>query len=417
MIATESGSISSANPRFLRRCCPFFASNRPGQRRLDPFRASEGLDSGLLEINQPLQVVAGCHHRHRKVRARPADGAQQLAAHLVDGPEHMLDPRPRPGDALVASLLAVGQRLVAMALALDLVAEAVFLQPGFPLRRRIAPVGIDVPARVGRIEDVVEVLAVVRARRVGLDLADDLVLRVDVDGELVAEVALAVFLGPGGVEVLLAPLGGLPAGRHRALLNQRFLAPAVVLLGRRHQGRVNDLTTAGDEALFEQLRRDTVEQRLCAGFADAVLEGPHRGAVGNVRCVRQPAEALVAHAIEQLVLHLLVRQVVQPLQDQDAHHRLGRVRRAATLGADRPGRDAIDLGRQRHEVDVGLDLDQRIAQGIDLLAVMFVCEQVGLDGAARFHRSRLGADSERCNFIKSGRVEVFRGALLVLAKV
>ena len=158
MIPAESGSISAANHRHLRLCRPVFASNRLGQRRFGPFRASEGLDSGLLEINQPLQVVAGCHHRHRKVRPRLADGAQQLAAHLVDGPEHMLDPRPRPGDALVAPLLALGQRLVAMALALDLVAEAVFLQPGFALRRRVAPVGIDVPAGVGGVEDVVEAI-------------------------------------------------------------------------------------------------------------------------------------------------------------------------------------------------------------------------------------------------------------------
>ncbi len=80
------------------------------------------------------------------------------------------------------------------------------------------------------------------------------------------------------------------------------------------------------------------------------------------------------------------------------------------LRADRPGRDAIHLGRQRREVDVRLDLGQRITQGVDLLAVKFVGEQVGLDGAARFHRSRLGADSERCKFTKGGRVEVFRGA-------
>jgi len=136
------------------------------------------------------------------------------------------------------------------------------------------------------------------------------------------------------------------------LINQFSLAARAVLRGRRYQGRVDDLTTPRDEAFLEQLRRDAVEQR----FADAVFEGSDRGAIGDVRRIRQPAEALVAHAVEQLVLHLLVRQGVQPLQDQDAHHRLGRVRRAATLRADRPGRDAIHLSRQRHEVDVRLDL-------------------------------------------------------------
>jgi hypothetical protein len=39
---------------------------------------SEGLDSGLLEIDEPLQVVAGRHHRHRKVGQRLTDSAQQL---------------------------------------------------------------------------------------------------------------------------------------------------------------------------------------------------------------------------------------------------------------------------------------------------------------------------------------------------
>ena len=391
-----------------------FASNRHGHRRFGPFRASEGLDSGLLEINQPLQVVAGRHHRHRKVRPRLADGAQQLATHLLDGSEHMLDPRARLGDAGVAPLLAFRQGFVALPLALNLVTKAVFLQPGFALGRRIAPVGIDVPTRVLGVKHVVEVLAVVGARRVGLDLADDLVLLVDVDGELVAEGALAVFLGPGGVEVLLAPLGRLPAGRHRALPDQFLLAAAGVLRGGRHQGRVDDLPAPGDEALLEQLRRHAVEQRLRARFTDAVLEGPDRGAIGDVRRVRQPAEALVAHAVEQLVLHLLVRQGVQPFQDQDAHHRLGRIRRAATLRTDGPGRDAIHLSRQRREVDVRLDLGQRIAQRVDLLAVLVVSEQVGLDGAAGFHWDRLGADSKRCNFTKGGRVGVFRGAQLLI---
>ena len=63
----QRAMLMSAMDRCLtRRRCPVFAPNRLGQRRFGPFRASEGHDSGLLEIRQPLQVVAGCHHRHRE---------------------------------------------------------------------------------------------------------------------------------------------------------------------------------------------------------------------------------------------------------------------------------------------------------------------------------------------------------------
>ena len=396
------GSISPANHRISRQCCPVFASNRPGHRRFGPFQASEGLDSGLPEVDQPLQVVAGGRHRHRKVRPRLADGTQQLATHLLDGGKYMLDPGARFGDALVTSLLALGQRLVTLTLSLDLIAEALLFEPGFTPLRRVAPVGIDVPTRVVRIEDVVEVLAVVRTCRVSLDSANDLVFLVDVDRELVAEVALAVLFRPGGVDVLLAPLCRLPVGRHRTVLDQRLLAPAVVLLGGGDQGGVDDLTAARDETLPEQLRRDTVKERLGARFTNPVFKGPHRGAVRDPGRVRQSAEALVAHAVEQLIFHLLIGQVVQTLEHQDPYHRLGRVWRTSTLRTHRARRKLIPLGRQQRKVDMRFDVGQRVTQRVELLAVMFVSEQVSLDSATWFHRCSLQS-SERRNFTQDGR--------------
>ena len=355
MIATEFGSISLVNHCISRQCCPVFASNRPGHRRFGPFRASEGLDSGLPEVDQPLQVVAGGRHRHRKACPRLTDGAQQLATHLLDGAEHVLDPRTRPGNTLVTPLLAFGQRLVTLALPLDLVAEALLFEPGFTPLRRVAPVGIDVPTRVARIEDIVKVLAVVRTRRVSLDSANDLVLLVDVDRELVAKVALAVLLRPGGVD---------------------------------------DLATARDETLLEQLRRDAVKERLRPGFTNPVLEGPHGGAIRDASRIRQSAEALVAHAVEQLILHLLIGQVVQTLQHQDPHHRLGRVRRTTALRTHRARCHLIHLGCQRRKVNVRFDVHQRVTQRIDLFTMMFVGEQVGLDGATGFYHGKLKKRSE-----------------------
>lgn len=165
----------------------------------------------------------------------------------------MLDTSSHLGNALVTSLLAVGQRLVGVPPALNLVPESVLRKLSFTRFRRVAAVSVNVPACVAGIEDVVEMLAVVRAGGVGRELADQFVFIVDVHRQLVAKVGFAVLLGPAGILVLLAPLGRFPIGRRRALIEQFFLAATVVLLRRRHQRRVNDLTAACDIALLEQL--------------------------------------------------------------------------------------------------------------------------------------------------------------------
>lgn len=262
MTATEFSSISLLNHRFFQRYHPVFASNRLGHRRFGPFWASKGLNARLSEVHKPLQVVAGRHHRHRKVCPRLTDGAHQLAAHLRHRAEHVLDPGTYLGDALVTSLLALGQRFVALALTLDLIAKALFLQPGFAPLGRIAPVSIDIAACIERIKDRLKMLAVMRTGRVRLDRADELVLFVHVDRQLVTKVAFAVLLGPGRIQILLTTLGRLPVGRHGALVNQGLFLATVMLPSSRHQRGVNDLTTPGNESLLEQPSCNSLEQRL-----------------------------------------------------------------------------------------------------------------------------------------------------------
>ena len=131
-----------------------------------------------------------------KFAPRLADGAKPLAAPLFEHPEHVIDPSAYPDNAWVASLLAVGQRLVALALPRDRAAESVLLEPSFG---RIAPVSINVAVRVPSIEHFVEVLAIMHADCVSLDLADRSCIVL-----LVAEVALAVLLRLGGVDDLTA---------------------------------------------------------------------------------------------------------------------------------------------------------------------------------------------------------------------
>lgn len=182
-----------------------------------------------------------------------------------------------------------------LAFALDMVAVAGSFQLGFLLRTRIALVRIHIPASVGRVEHRVEVLAVMGRGRVGLKLADHLLALVYIDGQLVVMMALAVFLGPGGVQVLLPTLGRFPVRRHGVLVELCFVFLGEVLLRGRNQAGVDDLASTGHVVLFEELLFHAVKQGFRPSFANAVLEAPDRGAVRNAGRVGQATEALVAH--------------------------------------------------------------------------------------------------------------------------
>lgn len=249
------------------------------------------------------------------------------------------------------------------------------------------------------MEYLVEMPTVVHRGSIGLKPADHLVALVHIDRELVAEVALAMLFGPAGIQVFLSALGRCPVGGCRLLLDDLLLLAADLLLGRGDQSRVNDLTATRDVALAQQLVCNTIEQRSGTGFTDAVLERPDRRPVRNIRGMGQPTKALVAHTIQQLVFHLLVRQIVKPLEYQYAYHGISRKRRSAASRVIRARRYTIYCSRQRREVDVRIDVGQRIPQTVDLLPVVVGGEQIGLDGAARLlHGCRSLTDSESVDF-------------------
>ena len=101
----------------------------------------------------------------------------------------------------------------------------------------------------------------------------------------------------------------------------------------------------------------------------------------------QPTEALEAHPIEQLVLHLLVREPVEALQYHDAHHRLDRIGRPSAFGLILRGKNLLHFRRQRRKVDHRVHLLQGIAQAIELGAMFFCGKEVGLDRGAARHGS------------------------------
>lgn len=108
MNVTESALIFPASAGIAGRFRLEFSLDCSMIEQSSPFLASEGFNSRPLEIGQPLQVVASRHHDHGEVRLCLANGADQLATHLLHCAEDVLHTGARPGDPLVAPLLALG---------------------------------------------------------------------------------------------------------------------------------------------------------------------------------------------------------------------------------------------------------------------------------------------------------------------
>ena len=91
------------------------------------------------------------------------------------------------------------------------------------------------------------------ARGVRHDLPDELVLLVDVDRKLVAEMAFTMPLGPGHIGVVLPAMGRLQIRGCRFLIDDLFiLADDFLLLGW-EQGGIDHLPIPSDKAFLQDL--------------------------------------------------------------------------------------------------------------------------------------------------------------------
>lgn len=80
------------------------------------------------------------------------------------------------------------------------------------------------------------------------------------------------------------------------------------------------------------------------------------------------------------------------LEYQNAHHGFSGVRRSSTLRAFDSRRDAVNFSGQCGEVDVLLNLSQRIADPVDLFTVMFAGKEVVFDCATLLHGTNWSDD-------------------------
>jgi hypothetical protein len=186
-----------------------------------------------LEPNGAAHIIHQVHHADLHAGACHADGAHELAAHPVFLiPKHVFDANAHSGARGVGSLLPLGQRMVASAPTMDAALVALLLKPGFRLYRPVGAVGPHLVARVGFIQDLIELLAVVY-RGIGLGVAPhNFVRAIDTNVVLVAIKVLLVLLGPARVLVFLGVLCRLffPAIGRLAGFDRLVLFAVVVLL-------------------------------------------------------------------------------------------------------------------------------------------------------------------------------------------
>lgn len=76
-----------------------------------------------------------------------------------------------------------------------------------------------------------------------------------------------------------------------------FFLAADCLLGRRNQRRIDHLPAPSDEAFFQVLMGDRLEQRNSPGLPKPVLKGPEGCPIRNIKCLGQPAETLVTQRL------------------------------------------------------------------------------------------------------------------------
>src|SRR5262245_23889069 len=133
---------------------------------------------------------------------------------------------------------------------------------GLDLGRPISAVGKHIIAGVARVQQPIQLLAVVRGRIGHRIMPDQLVLGVRVNLVLIAEEAAAVLLGPARIAVLLPHFGGLllPPRWYAPSLQLGVLVTTVPLRRRRHYTGVDDLPSTRHVALGRKMPVEAVKQ-------------------------------------------------------------------------------------------------------------------------------------------------------------
>src|SRR5271157_4875758 len=157
----------------------------------------------------------------------------------------------------------------------------------------------------------------------------------------------------------------LPLRRRLAALDRLVLFARVALLRRRHDTRIHHLPATRNVAPGVEMAVEPVEQLLDqAGLRQLLTEQPQRRAVRDTVLKAKPEKPRERQPVAHLILDLLVRQIVQRLQNQHAEQN-ERVERFTTglalLRLLRRQHDRLDIGAEALPRNQRSDHFQRIA--------------------------------------------------------
>lgn len=146
------------------------------------------------------------------------------------------------------------------------------------------------------------------------------------------DLGLGIFDRPARIPVFLPGPGGVPVLGDTTFLDRDLLLLGVALLGRGHDGGVNDLPAHGQvAAIFERGIKAREEPVDCLGLHKPFAEQPDRGGIGYGAFQPDAQEALKREPVLDLKLGRIVGQRIQCLQNQDLEHEHRIERRAPAL--------------------------------------------------------------------------------------
>ncbi len=131
-----------------------------------------------------------------------------------------------------------------------------------------------------------------------------------------------------------------------------FVCFGEVLVGGGYQCGADDLPAPRQVAMAQQLADQRLKQCRRTICAQALLVVPNGVAIGDVDTVSEQAKALVTHAVQKLILGLLIAEVLEVLEDQNAHHDLGGLRWTSAPAGIASGQQLIDDARKVSKVDM-----------------------------------------------------------------